>query len=298
METETEIERIRAMGTTWQKWKYTTMIMGKDEIENLEPLDCKRQVRSSNVSKLRRLLEAGKHFETPFVCNKVGKKWRLLDGNHRFEALRQFFDKFPARRVQVAVCYYEDLDADEERNIFTIWNLGTKQTTNDFVKLHWDEIPITKLMKKPSFPWNVSPYPSPNTIEFKLLTAPYLVKDSQYDYRFHGSAHDFIEAAKLLGKDDLPVLKQFLQEYIELFGQPEKGNIMYRPCNFIATMRIWLNNRTQVTPDKMKKRLSKLRNCERSVYWSGQSNNTDSVRQCFKDFLEVVNKGNHKETFN
>lgn len=296
IETKTEENKLRAVGTSHLDWKYTVLVLGKDNIEDLETLDNRRMLRNSNVNKLRRLLEKGQHFETPFVCNKAKNKFRLLDGNHRHEAIKRFLENYPGRRVEVAICYYEGLDEEEEKLIYTLWNLGTKQTTNDFVKQYWDEIPIATLLNSPSFPWNVGPYPTPNGLEFKQIVGPYLIRNST-EVVYRSSASDFIEKSKQLGNADFGVLKEFAKEYTEVFGKPEKINVMYKPLNFASMMKIWLKNRELVTPEKMRKRMARARGCERAMFWSTQSNNANNSEQCHKDLLVVTNKGTSKEIF-
>jgi len=294
-----EGNKLRAIGVNTVGWKYAKEYVDANNVhKDFVVLLNRREIRKGNVNKLRKLLVNGEHFETPFVCNKKNGKWRLIDGNHRHEAIMDFLDEFPKRRVEVGICYYEGLNEDEEKQIFTKWNLGTKQNLNDFIQQYWTDIPITKKLSKPNFPVNIRPRWSGAAMELKQLLGPYIVRNSTGEHAsimHRRSAMDFIEKSQELGDKDARVLKQFMNEFVSIFGFPDRANPMYRASPFVVTMRIWLQNYQNVPPTKMKKRLSKLRGSERAIFWSTQGASRTNVVQALRDFHEVVNKGIHSE---
>jgi len=292
-----EESNLRVIGTSTKGWKYKTMILHKGNInKDFVVLLNRRDIRKGNVSKLNGVLLKGEHFETPLVANRLNNKWRLIDGNHRYEAIKRLLERYPKRKVEIGVCYYENLTEDEEKMVFTKWNLGAKQSLSDFLKQYWQDIRITKKLKKPFFPWEISHKWGQGltpAMEFKQLIGPYLVKDSDGDsvITHPGPAMNFIEASQELGDSDLKVLKQFMEEYMDTFGNPDKRNPMYRGCPFIVAMRIWLKNYGKINPAAMKKRLRKLQGHERAMFWSTQGASRTNMIQCLRDFLEVINRG-------
>lgn len=279
-------------------WKYTKMKLDIDTLADFETLANRREIRPGNLQKLIRLLREGKHFETPFMANKKGNKYRLLDGNHRLEAVKSYLEQFPQNSVEIGLCYYENLDEEREKEIFAKWNSGSKQSANDIVKLYWNDMPITQFLRKPDFPLNVTPYQGRNasTLHFGTLVKPYLAKDTP-QIMFVGTSLDLVEKARQLGKADFKVMHQFVSEYIQVFGLPSNINPMYRGTNFAAVMRLWLNNYKNFTPEIMMKRLARLRGHERAIFWSTQANNFGSWEQCLKDFKQVVNRGMTTQVF-
>jgi len=144
------------------------------------------------------------------------------------------------------------------------------------------------------FPVNINAYPNPNGIQFKLLIGSYLKSQEEGGYKGSTmSAVKLIEKACELKKTDLNIIKQFVEEYVEVFGLPDKVNPHYKSACLAATADIWFRNRTGYNPDEMKTRLVKLRMCERVVFWSGMGGSRTNSAQARKDFIHVIN-GNRK----
>lgn len=240
------------------------------------------------------MLSSGDHFETPFVVNKKNGKYRLIDGNHRLVAIERFLKRNKDNKITVGLCWYDNITEEEERKKYTKWNIGSKQSVNDFVNLYYKDIPITKSLRKPMFPVNINAYPNPNGIQFKLLIGSYLKSQEEGGYKGSTmSAVKLIEKACELKKTDLNIIKQFVEEYVEVFGLPDKVNPHYKSACLAATADIWFRNRTGYNPDEMKTRLVKLRMCERVVFWSGMGGSRTNSAQARKDFIHVIN-GNRK----
>ena len=284
---------LRKNGTNEVGWKYTKEIVTKETITDFTILLNRRELRKGNITKLKKLLEQGNHFETPFVCNLSKRKYRLIDGNHRLEAIEQFFKKYPERRVEVGICYYENLSDEEEKKMYTLWNSGTKQTVSDFLKQYWDEIPITKLLEEPSFPIKVTPYPNKNTVEFKQLIGSYMVRDSRTEYHYRGCAVDFIEDSQQLSKPDVIILKEFIKDYITLYGLPNKMNMMYKGIIVGALFKLWYRNKTRFSNDALLKRLVQLKNHAIIHTWCTMSYSGGNTNMAYGDFLRALN-GNRK----
>lgn len=289
---QTEV-KLRAVGTTKLEWTPKKLVLGKEDLKDFEILFNRRDIRKGQVTKLYRLLCEGNHFQSNMVVNRKNNKYRLIDGNHRYEALKRFFEKYPDRRVEVVVSQYTNLEPQEEKAVYSTWNKGTKQSTNDYIKAYWNDIKITKKLKTPYFPCNVSHVWGKHTMELKLLINPYLVKDNEGDnsIAFQGSAHDFVEKAMELNGGDVQVLKQFLEEYSEVFGVVDKESMYYKLPIFTVIMRLWLKNYSRMNPEVLKKRLKKLIGHERVIYWTGQGGARTNLKQCIMDFRMVLNKG-------
>lgn len=271
--------------------KYSKTTLRKGDIEkNFTKLMNRRDIRNAIVSKLFRLLEQDGHFETPLMTNVVNGKQRLLDGNHRIEAIERYLTKYPQRKVEINIFYYEKLSEEEEKEIYTKWNLGTKQTTNDFVKQYWNSIPIAKMFDNMNFPFGVSHIWTAKAMEFKTLVGAYLTKNTPtFQGGFQGSAIKFIEKAKELDVKDFKVLSTFMKEYIEIFGVPNKRNAHYKQSVFYSLMRIWNDNSTIVGYETMRNALIRLRGHERVIYYSSLGGTREICVQCRKDLLDVMN---------
>ncbi|GAI22161.1 unnamed protein product [marine sediment metagenome] len=106
-----------------------------DNIGDFVLLEHARKCRTSKVSQLKKLLLGGEHFDAPIVINQNSKK-RVIDGQHRILAIKKAIEINPDITVEVLLAKYKDLDEAEERDVFNRWNIGTKQSTDDFIKMH------------------------------------------------------------------------------------------------------------------------------------------------------------------
>ena len=275
-------------------WVYT-----KEELDYQKANECftilasRRDLRENTVKKLHGMLISGKHFDTPFMVNEKDGKYRLLDGNHRIEAIKRYLRHNNGKKVVVGICKYRDLSPDEERNMFTKWNLGTKQNASDFLKQYWNKIPLTsKLLKSSGFPVDVGYKATEKTMDFRLLTVGYLAWKSPTRLShigYYGNAIDFVEASKDLEEQDCRILKAFMKDYIEVFGLPSKKSHYYRTTVYLSIQRIWLNNFKTIGFDKMKAKLMKLLGHERVIYWRQFGPQRGVVDKVMVDFLEVMN---------
>lgn len=277
--------------------KTKKIVVDKDNVSQLIMMGNRRDIRSGKVRKLYQILEHGKHFETPIVTSIRESVERVLDGNHRVEAISKYLLKHPERKVELWVFYYENLNCEEEKQKYTTWNLGTKQTTNDFVQQYWDEIPILKMFgKNPTF--TVSHKWQSHAIEFKTLMSVYLTRnEKKFQGGFGGSAMDFIEECKKLGNADFLVVKNFLDEFMSIFGAVDRDNYHYKQAVFFAIQRIWLDNYKYKNPAEMRKYLKRLVMNTTVIYYQKLGGTRENTTRCRDEFLKDLNKHRTKELF-
>ena len=278
------------------KAKTERVILDKQNIKRFVKLTNRRDLRTGVVNKLVKVIENGDHFETPLMVNRKKDKDRLLDGNHRVEAIEKYLTNNPADKIEVVLFYYEDLTVDEERKMYSKWNLGTKQTLNDFIKQYWNAIPIVKLIAKDTkFPCKVTQKWAKDSIEFKQFIQAYLMSKSKvFGAGRHPTALEFIEVCQKLGEKDLRVMRAFMTDYVDVFGKPDRRNMHYKKAVFTSLMRLWIDNYQAVGYSDMKKHFTKIRGHERVVYYSALgAANLEIVRQCHIDLRGTLN-GNRK----
>lgn len=273
-------------------WKYTKMEVSFGDMDKFEFLRNRRKLNNGNVTRLRRLLVRGEHFETPMVANLKNGKLRLIDGNHRIEAITQFLEKNKTVTIEIAICYYEDLPEQEESEKFAKWNAGMKQSRYDFIQINRERIPIiNKLKKSEGFPVTISIYPAVKQLDVRMLLEPYLkVKEGlPISGNILGGITGWIDKVKDMGEEEAKELAQFVEEYTEVFGPVDKKNPHFKKAVFQPIATIWFKNRGTVPPEKMKKQLLKLRCHERVMYWCTMPSFRGNLAQAYKDFLDVIN---------
>lgn len=283
---------IRANGTNDYGWKHAVVIIDAANIGDFELMSNRRDLRAGKVRQLVKLLKEGGHFESTFVVNLRDGKYRLIDGNHRFESISKFLAEYPSRRVKVALNVYEDLSEEEELEKYTAWNLGAKQTTNDFIKLHWDEVPqFAKMQTSAGFPISIRHAWSGQKMEAKLLLNAYFVKGYAGDYPgpSMGNGQSFIAKSKLLTRDDLLILRQLMVDYLAVFGAPDSKSNYYRPAVFQPLVDIWLRNYEQVPSNDLQKRFRRVVGHHKLVEYAQQSGTMQTCQFARKDLLSIMN---------
>jgi len=245
------VERpMRVDGVNRLATKVQKVVLNRDNMNMFVLLANRRDIKNSHVSKLYKVLAEGSNFESPLVANLYSRKrvYALLDGNHRYEAMKKYFDKFPERKVEIYLIFYTDLSPEEEKEEYTKWNSGKRQSTNDFIQAYWDTIPIAKWFNAPLRGFACRVAPSWRTggipaIEFKTLVGAYLTKDDQtFSGGFSGSAMELVEKSQHLGDRDFGVIKSFMADYVTAYGRIDPKNMHYKQVVFYTLFRLWLKN--------------------------------------------------------
>lgn len=216
------------------------LVITKDNIKDFEFSKDRRKIRLYEVSQLESNILQGKHFESILVVNKRDGKLRIIDGNHRIEAIENVIEKKKDTKIEVKLAIYENLDDAEEKETFKLWNIGTKQTNDDFIHTWRNYIPIYKMIKR-KFPVSVTTYSSPNALKFTRLVAAY-VKKTQTGWLGGYKKEDLVAEVSKLGKSDYENLYRFVEGFIQVFGKPDQKNVYSKTGLFSVIMRIYFRN--------------------------------------------------------
>ncbi|MBR9701168.1 hypothetical protein GOV11_04855 [Candidatus Woesearchaeota archaeon] len=265
----------------------------------------RRKTRPGAVKELYNKLTNGQHFETPLVINERDSVWRLVDGNHRLEAIKRYLLKNTTDRVKVTLHIFNNLDDDDEKDLFTTVNKGSKQNTNDVVKQYEDEIPSFSHMKNGwqsiaghhSFACNVSAYPTPSSVSYYRLVGAYLAsQESTFGGGYIGSAFDFIDEAKKLKLEDVQIMNAFMMDFISAFGNI-KNNEFIKTTPFFALMRIWMDNKERLTPPQLISRFkTKIRN-DPVALLSSRGGGSGATMVARTNFVQLLNAGRTRYLF-
>jgi len=202
-------------------------------------------IRPGQVKALRSLLNSGRHFSSPLVVNK--KKdgtMKTIDGNHRYEALKQMIFANKDFSINVWVAVYSDLTEEEEREVYREWNVGTKQSATDFLKSHWKSIPLRNRLLK-ELP--VTIYGDKKNIPIKGFVGNQIsAKKGKENFEggYSGGIYDVVKDFQNLTDEDVDTLSEF-SEFIErVLGKYEKKLVKYYTSTAIAAVyQIWYDNR-------------------------------------------------------
>ena len=243
-------------------------------------------------------LTDGKHFDSSFVVNEKNGKFRLIDGNHRYEAIVKYLNANPENRVEVLLHIYENLDDEAEKYLYTMYNLGRKQSTNDFVQQYKDEIPVWKLISdQTKFPVKVTVYGGVGSISFYKLVGAYLAcLKPRFQGGYIGKPLDFIYETKNLGHSDINLMAQFMREFLQAFG-PVRNNVWMRTTPLNAIMRIWVDNRDHMLPELMVNLFRRRLANDAAAVDLGKNSGMGACKYARDKYLLFLNENRQKDLF-
>jgi len=221
-----------------------------------------RQIRESQVNSILSKLKQGCHFDSMFVVNVNNgtKRIRVLDGGHRTEALKKFFEKKPDAKVRVSMAVYNDLTETEERQVFTKWNLGVKQSVDDFIKSYKVEIPEYETMIE-ELP--VSIYGSKNKLKLRFVVDAYLSsKTNPYSGGCGYTRLQWLSVLKNIDYDNIQSMKDTVKIMNTIFNPKDIDDFTrltaFKFSNFKSVYRLIDVNKVLLGKNYVIKRMSKI----------------------------------------
>jgi hypothetical protein len=202
-------------------------------IKTLARMENPRPLRESHVLHLVRVARAGKPFEGSFVVNDVGgggrERFRLIDGNHRLEAVKRVLSDDPSFRMEVEFHIYDHLTEALEIELFDRVNRVTNVTNLDRLTNRRAHIAIMEMMES-DFPYTVTFRPGPIKEGMSGLSLLKAYVDRHRPWRRVGVSADerqkFFDALSSLGPKDHAALKEFGDAFLTGFGTPGNLNPM------------------------------------------------------------------------
>lgn len=265
-------------------------------ISKFEELEFARQVSKPQVNRILATLKKGGSFESPLVVNKKGWKYRIIDGVHRKRAMEKYLNTNPDSKIEVTLAVYKNLNVDQERKAFTTWNLGRRQSSNDFIKIHADNIPIWKLMKK-NFPVPVKIYKPLKTmhgIHFVNLMRAYMTAWTRTDGKFvpHAKRMDAtLEDIVKMDRSDHELLKDFCIWFEEVFGKMNGTNPYTNTSFLTAIITTYFDAMTVMSRSDVKARFkNKIFNNTPLVLESTYATGNQGSKKLYRSIIETLNE--------
>ena len=243
--------------------KYITdkQTIDKESIEDFELMANRRKLRESQVNKIRKMILEGRHFDAPMIVNEINGKKRILDGQHRISAISQIIKNNPEFQIEVMIIKYNELIPEEEKEMFTRWNSGTRQSSEDFITMYLEDIPIFEMMQE--FPVEVTIYKGKDgTAQFRAITQAYISAKERILANFSGPA-EFVDKVKKLGKEDYLFIKKFTEEFIENTGGFYMKNWFTRTSGLYALFFLYVNG--DIKPKLFWEKFKKIKNNKRII---------------------------------
>jgi len=215
--------------------------------------DNRRQIREGKVRGILSELNAGTHFSVPFVVNRKDNGDKTLDGNHRIEALKLKFVQDPNFQIEQWLVVYKDLTKEEEKEIYSLWNIGVTQTTTDFLKMYFETIPFGREMLN-ELP--VTIYGDDTHLNIKSVVGSYIAitrQNNNFTGGYGGGREKIVSDFSNVTAEDIGVMKEFCGFMEKVFGQfhAKHNRLFYTTTAVTVLFRIWWDNHTYINENKM-----------------------------------------------
>ena len=265
-------------------------VVNKNNIERLfAQYPTKRQIRRSQQKKLLDALKTGKSFPVMYVNrgSPISNKLVVLDGNHRLEALREFFEEFPNKSVELQLGVYDIKDSESEKAKFLELNRIIRPSSDDIIQQYKDDLPFLKdLLDQVDV---VSVYNSKPLKVRNLMHAYVHAKKPKWQSEIL-KGEDLVKYMTAYNQTEIDEIKDFLKDYQNIFG------VLTKDCMFVKTtilqvmFRIWYQNKDRVEKKKMEKKFRKLMTETIFIEASIKGGNT-VVMEYGEKFIDFLNRG-------
>jgi len=196
----------------------------------------------------------------------------------------------------VNLAIYNNLDTDDERRVFTTWNLGRRQSSNDFIKIYADDIPIWKLMRK-KFPVPVRiyrPQKSQHGIHFVNLMRAYMTAWARTDGKLapHAKRMDkTLEEIIALDRSDYELLAEFCIWFEDVFGKMNTGNPYTNTSFLTGIMTAYFDGMTTMSRKDVTARFkNKIFNNTPLVLESSYCTGVQGIKKLYRSIMEALNE--------
>ena len=259
------------------KHKIQNYVINKDNLKSFQVMDTRRLIRKAKVLQIKTKLVNGEYVDLTFKINKNNDHYKILDGNHRFEAIRLIISdkKYESTKFKVELHIFENLTDEQEIEMYDIFNLhGTVPTKDDSLQLHKNKITFFDLIKKNELPVNISIYKNKHSIRFAVildsLASTIRAKEKVFKPMVLTKS-EIVDFAKNLLYDDFILLKNYLKDFVAVFGNAGVNNTFCRTCVFSPLLSIYYTNIEKLGSGAMKIRMRKLIGEPRIIQFSRTS---------------------------
>lgn len=216
-----------------------------------------RKLHPAQVQSIYGALLEGKHFDSGFVINRRADTLRVIDGNHRVEALRLFFKAYPHMKIVIFSAVYDTLNDAQEREIFTRWNISVTQSTDDFINSYKDTIPMFSRFVNEM---ECSVYGTHNRMKVRDVATAYY---ASFENPYHGGEAktriEFIQYMQRLTDSDLDIIIQNFSTLKTIFDAENRKDWMrqaaFQSVSFRALYYLVANNLDQLGDAHVKRRM-------------------------------------------
>lgn len=271
-------------------FEITEFTIDNDNINEFELLENRRQVSNTHVATIHNAILSGKNPIGVLIVNIRSGKMRLIDGNHRIESIKRFYnykESYKDTKIECVLKVYNNLTDEEEREVYSNEAKRKNESYEDRLNMYKSTITLWKLLTDSTnkFPCNINIYPSKEGLRFRLMLMAFAAMKGNREGGTYTPVYlpkeNIVEFAKGLGYDDYLLFKEFIEFFVTVFGKIGKEN--FYMCNqfFIPIFDIYCKNRQYINDPNFAERFIRVvgRTDIMSYYQMGGRETQIKVRQ-------------------
>lgn len=249
----------------------------------------RRKLRTTLSKTILSSLNAGRVFDEPIHVNFINNTRRIVEGNHRMDSLKTFLERNPDHTVEINLAEYYNLTPEEEKKLYDVLAHRTKQTINDFIKIHFDEVPVFHRVNN-RFPIEVRIYSSSSNLSYGNLFNVWMQKEDANGLsgiRRTG----LLNYCKSLKESDYNKLYQFFDILVSHIGEPSSINPYFKPMPMWLITSIYFRNNNVIEKEAIWKRINdKILGDFRLIDYS-KARSREMGLELRKYLIDKMNKG-------
>lgn len=288
-----------------KKFETIPFVIGYDNINKFVINPSRRQLNDSHIQAIHGAILDGENPIGILIVNKKDKELRLIDGNHRIEAIKRFYNYKELHKsisIECVLKVYEGLNDEEEREVYANEAKRKNESYEDRLCIYKDTIQFWKLLNDEinRFPCKVSIYHSTKSIRFRtILNAFASMKNSQDKGYFEPiflKKESLIEFAKSLNYEDFILLKNFIEFFQNTFGLIDSSNIFIKSQLFYPLFDIYCKNINLSSDSSFKERFERIINRSDLKSYALLANK-EAQKKIRVIMIDYINKGYSKKFF-
>lgn len=243
--------------------KLVPLRIGKKEIESLKRMEYFRPLRRGRVLQYRHVLEKGETFAGLVVINRIKDArctggWRMvvIDGNHRLSAITEYIEEHPDAKIELRCELWENLSREEEKELFMRHSNVLPISQADKFHIRQEDCLLWRLVREDkNFPCKVGiQTPKESGVRISAIILGYT---SRACSAWGNMNKKWSEASFQITENDYPLIKQWMQDMITIFGRPTGGNHWFGQVPLAALAKVYFSNTDRIGRTELIKRLQK-----------------------------------------
>lgn len=248
-------------------YKIREFTIDAKNINEFEIMSNRRQICNPHVKNMHQTIIDGKNPIGVMIVNIRNGKMRLIDGNHRIESVKRFYnyrENHKDVKIECVLKIYEGLTDEQEMEVYSLEAKRRNESYEDRLTMYKDTISFWKLLNDTlsPFPCKVTVYPTVESLRFRtILSAIASMKGNKEGGKYspiYLSKEDIIEFAQSLNYDDYILFKGFVRFFIEIYGKVNENNLFTRSQFFMPLFDIYAKNHEHVESANFAERFRRI----------------------------------------